>query len=305
METYLNAMAGKWKTVIVAGAGNEGAGKGHASGRLTDTEGMTVELAVSEFEPVLNVQLWKQYGDEFDVTVIHPGGGRITLPPLSAVAPGQSGAGTQRYRLGTTELLIYYGVPAPYSANQEIYLDFLPAGAYVDSGIWRIELAPRKIIGGEFDLWLPGAGSLNPDTGFLRPSPDVTLTIPSTAEKVITVGAYDPGTMTYAPFSGRGYTRYPEKIKPELAAPGVDITTASVGGGYASATGTSFAAPFVTAAAVLLMQWGIWAGNDPYLYGEKVKAYLIRGARRLPGISEWPNSRLGWGALCVRESFPI
>ena len=295
VETYLNAMAGKWKNVIVAGAGNEGAGKGHASGRLTDAEGTVVELAVSEFEPVLNVQLWKQYGDEFDVSVVHPGGRRITLPPLFSGASGQSGAGTGRYRLGMTELLVYYGTPAPYSQNQEIYLDFLPSETYLDPGIWRIELEPRKIISGVFDLWLPGEGSLNPDTGFLRPSPDVTLTIPSTAEKVLTVGAYDPATMTYAPFSGRGYTRYPEKIKPELAAPGVDITTTAAGGGYASATGTSFAAPFVSAAAILLMQWGTGAGNDPFLYGEKVKAYLISGARRLPGFAEWPNPRLGWG----------
>ena len=154
-------------------------------------------------------------------------------------------------------------------------------------------------------MWLPGAEALNPGTGFLRPSPEVTLTIPSTAEKVITVGAYDSGTMSYAAFSGRGYTRYPEKIKPELAAPGVNITTTAVGGGYVSATGTSFAAPFVTAAAALLMQWGISASNDPYLYGEKVKAYLVKGARRLPGFETWPNPQLGWGVLCVRDSLPI
>ena len=295
VETYLNAMAGAWKNVIVAGAGNEGVGKGHISGRLTDEKWMEIELAVSEFESVLNLQLWKRYGDEFDMALVHPGGQKIILPPLSSIASDQSKAGVQRYRLGSTELLVYYGVPSPYSADQEIYLDFLPVGTYLDSGIWRIELMPRRLISGEFDMWLPGAEALNPGTGFLRPSPEVTLTIPSTAEKVITVGAYDSGTMSYAPFSGRGYTRYPEKIKPELAAPGVSITTTAVGGGYVSATGTSFAAPFVTAAAALLMQWGISASNDPYLYGEKVKAYLIKGARRLPGFETWPNPQLGWG----------
>ena len=305
VETYLNAMAGAWKNVIVAGAGNEGVGKGHISGRLTDEKWMEIELAVSEFESVLNLQLWKRYGDEFDMALVHPGGQKIILPPLSSIASDQSKAGVQRYRLGSTELLVYYGVPSPYSADQEIYLDFLPVGTYLDSGIWRIELMPRRLISGEFDMWLPGAEALNPGTGFLRPSPEVTLTIPSTAEKVITVGAYDSGTMSYAPFSGRGYTRYPEKIKPELAAPGVSITTTAVGGGYVSATGTSFAAPFVTAAAALLMQWGISASNDPYLYGEKVKAYLMKGARRLPGFETWPNPQLGWGVLCVRDSLPI
>ena len=58
-------------------------------------------------------------------------------------------------------------------------------------------------------------------------------------------------------------------------------------------------------AAALLMEWGIVKGNDPYLYGEKVKAYLRRGARQLPGEEFWPNERMGYGALCVRDSLPF
>ncbi|PXV93372.1 hypothetical protein C8E03_102140 [Lachnotalea glycerini] len=37
---------------------------------------------------------------------------------------------------------------------------------------------------------------------------------------------------------------------------------------------------------------------------EKVKAYLIKGARPLPGFKEYPNPQVGWGALCVRDSLP-
>ena len=70
-------------------------------------------------------------------------------------------------------------------------------------------------------------------------------------------------------------------------------------------TGTSFAAPFVTGAAALLMEWGIVRGNDPYLYGDKVKAYLRKGAKKLPGEQNYPNPRVGYGALCVRESLPV
>lgn len=36
-----------------------------------------------------------------------------------------------------------------------------------------------------------------------------------------------------------------------------------------------------------------------------MKAYLINGARQLPGVREWPNPLLGYGALCVRDSLPI
>ena len=92
------------------------------------------------------------------------------------------------------------------------------------------------------------------------------------------------------------------QVKPDLAAPGVNITTAMSGGGYEAVTGTSFAAPFVSGTAALLMERGIVQGNDPYLYGEKIKAWLIRGARQLPGFSKWPNPQLGYGVLCGGDS---
>ncbi len=92
--------------------------------------------------------------------------------------------------------------------------------------------------------------------------------------------------------------------KPDLVAPGVNVTSVVPGGGYAQFTGTSFAAPFVTGSAALLMEWGIVKGNDSYLYGEKVKAYLRRGARKLPGFDQWPNNQMGY-VLCVRDSIPL
>lgn len=93
-------------------------------------------------------------------------------------------------------------------------------------------------------------------------------------------------------------------MKPDLVAPGVEVMTTTVGGGYAAFTGTSFATPFVTGSAALLMEWGIVRGNDPFLFGEKVKAYLKRGARPLPGMGVWPNREMGWGRLCLAESIP-
>ena len=125
------------------------------------------------------------------------------------------------------------------------------------------------------------------------------MTIPSTAHRVIAVGAYDHRQNAYASFSGRGWPDAIYQVRPDLVAPGVAITTTAVGGGYVSATGTSFATPFVTGAAAMLMQWGIVQGNDPYLYGEKLRAYLRRGARQLPGFTQWPNNQVGYGALCA------
>ena len=90
-------------------------------------------------------------------------------------------------------MLIYYGMPRPYSVNQEIYVDFLPSASYVTPGVWEIILTPEKIVDGRFDLWLPGQASLSEGTGFLTPTEERTLTIPSTASKVISVGGVPYG----------------------------------------------------------------------------------------------------------------
>ena len=84
----------------------------------------------------------------------------------------------------------------------------------------------------------------------------------------------------------------------------MNIVTARAGGGHEAFTGTSFAVPLVTGAAALLMEWGIVRGNDPYLYGEKLKAFLQRGARGLRGETGYPNDRVGYGSLCVQDSLP-
>ena len=295
LESYLDGAANLGRSVICVGTGNEGNGALHTSGRLSQGENQEVALNVDAYEPTLNVQLWKQYVDEMEVALIHPNG--------QIVGPFQETLGPQRFTAGSTEILLYYGKPAPFSLSQELYLEFIPRNQYVDSGTWKIRLIPGKIVDGSYDLWLPGGGVLNLGTRFLFPTPETTLTIPSTARKVISVGAYDSRYLSYADFSGRGYTRVTRETKPDLAAPGVNIQTTTPGGGYTGRTGTSFATPFVTGAAALLMEWGIVRGEDPFLYGEKVKAYLRRGARRMPGM-EYPNEKLGYGMLCVADSIP-
>lgn len=295
LETYLDNAALNGRSVICVGMGNEGNQALHTSGRVSIAEATEILLNVGEYEPGFNIQFWKHYVDEMEIELLLPGGQRI--------GPFQEILGAQRFSVGNMELLLYYGEPAPYSLSQEIYIELLPKRGYVDSGTWKIRLIPVKIVDGDYDLWLPGGGILNEDTHFLFPTPQTTQTIPATAQRVISVGAYDSRYLAYADFSGRGYTRVTNEIKPDLVAPGVGIVTAALGGGYESRTGTSFATPFVTGAAALLMEWGIVRENDPFLYGEKVKAYLRRGARPLLG-GEYPNNRIGYGALCLSDSFP-
>ncbi|MHA9739435.1 S8 family peptidase [Robinsoniella peoriensis] len=296
LETYIDDISNLWKSTISVGTGNEGSTGGHTSGILRNNEPVEIQFGIVNNELSINLQIWKSYVDEFDISIVHPSG--------QVIGPLQEVLGPQRYIAGGTQLLIYYGEPSPSSVSQEIYIDFIPRDTYIDSGIWRLVFTPKRIVEGRYDVWLPASAAVGIGTRFYQPTVETTLTIPSTARKVIAVGAYDSRLLTYAPFSGRGYNRDNSQIKPDLSAPGVDITTAAPGGGYTTVSGTSFATPFVTGAAAMLMQWGMVMGNDPYLYGEKVKAYLIRGARPLNAERVYPNPTLGYGTLCVKDSLP-
>lgn len=296
LELYLDTVAGVGRNVICVGMGNEGVSGVHQALTLTEEETLNVEFSIGEYQSNTNLQLWKSYTDEVRIFLESPSG--------NIVGPIEERLGTQRFRLQETEILIYYGEPTPYSVSQEIYMEFLPQGNYLQSGIWKVRIEPVRIVSNLADLWLPVSETASSRTRFLTPTAAGSFTVPAAARNVISVATYDSLAGSYADFSGNAFNNLPWAGKPDLAAPGVDIQAPAAGGGYRSVTGTSFATPFVTGSAALLMEWGIVRGNDPYLFGNKVKAYLRRGARELPGFTQTPNFRLGYGALCVEESIP-
>lgn len=297
LENFINDIADSWKCSICIGSGNEGLGAVHTGGTLTEDMEETVELAVSSYETGLSIQIWKDYWDDIAVEIIAPSGrnlGRI-----------QENSRVSRIRYEDMELLTYFGEPSPFRIRQEMYIDMIPQTVYIQSGLWKFRLIPRSIRNGRYDMWLPAQGALNFGTGFTSPDSASTFTIPSAAAKAVTVGAYDAGTGSAAPFSGRGYIVEiggSLMVKPELAAPGVNVLVPSVSG-MARVNGTSYATPFVTGSAALLMEWGIVRGNDAFLYGEKLKAYLIKGAEPLAGAAV-PDTQTGWGRLCLKNSLP-
>lgn len=299
LESYINAAASGYKCSICIGSGNEADKAVHYGGTIKNAQTDTVEIAVGEYQSSIDIQIWKYYWDDIRVTLISPDGTERVIVTHGKIS---------RYTLGRTNVISLSGEPSPYNLYQEIYINLQLQGSYITSGIWKIQLYGENVRQGTYNIWLPASVSLNRATGVIRPVAYDTITIPATAGGCISVGAYNSYTGAYAAFSGRGSALtdvLTAGIKPDILAPGVDISIrrdTRQGVVYTSVTGTSYATPFVTGAAALLMQWGIVMGNDRFMYGEKLKAYLRSGARQLDGVTQTPNPVTGYGALCVEDS---
>ena len=295
-EAYIDSVAGRGKTVIVAATGNEGFAGHHFGGQLSQGQTLDAPFRVDGGLSSIYLALWKHFVDIFDIEIIAPGGQSSgVLRPTTPLV---------QTRLGQTALTVHYGQPSFYNPNQEVFIQLKGGQGEVSPGIWQLFVTGRQVVQGDFHIWLPTIEEVGVTTAFLRPDPNMTLTLPSTAERVISVGGYNAAIGAPADFSGRGYTFGAVQVKPDIVAPAVGVRSTRVGGGYDSFTGTSFAAPFVTGAAALMMEWGIVRGNDPFLYGQRIKAFLQQSATRYTG-QEYPNPIWGYGALCLSAAMDV
>lgn len=295
-ETYIDSMADRWKSVFCVATGNEGFGGHHFAGSVKQGESIEVEFVNAGYLPRFYMTMWKDFADTFIIELIAPNG-----DTTGQIRPN---SGISNHRIGNANVTVVYGVPSHYNVSQEIYFDFTAAGQQIPPGLWQLRITAAAVVDGNFNIWLPVIEDVTPQTAFTLPTPDLTLTLPSTALRVLSVGAYNSTIRTAADFSGRGFTRSVVYIKPDIVAPGVGIIAPRPGGGYDAFTGTSIATPFVTGAVALMLEWGIVRGNDPFLYGQKVKAFLRKGANR-EFATTYPNRIWGYGTLCLRSSMDL
>ena len=297
LELFMEQVSLYGKNVICAATGNEGLTRRHASLNTIsnqNTYDKSIDFTIAPGERSLYLEIWQTFADDFFYELFAPSGLESFVFPA---VPG-----IYAYMIADTTIYLTINNPTPYQPFRQYFLSFSSNTTFITSGTWalHIESTPTgKIVDGRLQFWLPSKEATNSATGFLVPSSDMTFTIPSTASSVISVSGYDSSLDVFAPFSGQGFSNN-RHTKPDLCAPAVNILSTAPGGGYTIRTGTSMAAPFVTGAAALLMQHGIVNGNDPFLYGEKTKAYLWKSARPLPAFSEYPNKKAGWGALCLK-----
>lgn len=302
LELFMEQVSFYGKNIISVATGNEGRTRRHASlnigSSLTkSSHKKSLSFTIAPGERSLYLEIWQVFADDFSYELLAPSGSQSFTFPATP--------GIYTYMIADTTIYLTINNPTPYQPFRQYFLSFNPNTSFITSGTWtlRITSIPTgKIVDGRVQFWLPSKDATNSATGFTTPSSDMTFTIPSTASSVISVSGYDSSLDIFASFSGQGFsnTMY---TKPDLCAPAVNILSTAPRGGYTIQTGTSMASPFVAGAAALLMQYGIVQGNDPFLYGEKLKAYLWKSARALPAFSEYPNEKIGWGALCVKNTF--
>ena len=295
LEQYISTVSTLERVTIVIAAGNEGEAAHHVGGNLEGINEIFFNVSSDESTVVLN--LYKSLLPSVSIELISPSGG--STGEIAVKEGFQEGA------IGNSRYSIYLTGPKPFDVSGEIGIIIRGINEYITPGQWKISLRKLNNYDGTFDMWLPISEGLNVNTKFVNPVVYNTLGIPATVRNVISVGSYNYLVDTISPFTGRGQIFEGQYIKPDIVAPGEGIYSAIPNRSFDKKTGTSMATPQVTGSAALMMQWGIVNRNDPYLYGERLKYFLMLGSKKGRRDISYPDPSWGYGELCLRDSFNI
>ena len=291
---YLNQVSLSNGSAVITAAGNETGARHHFRAVMdASTDEVTAELRVGEREAGFSMELWAENMGVYTVGFISPTGevAREISIPLR-------GENTVSFLLEQTQITVYTQIADVSAGSQFIFMRF----ENPMSGIWRILIRNSLDIRETFHIWLPVRGFISDETYFLRPDPDTIITDPGNARYPITVTAYDHTKNSIYIHASRGYS-LSGRIKPDLAAPGVNILGASVSGRRLTRmSGTSVSAAHLAGAAAILLNWGVLNANYPYLNTPVLKSIFVRGAQRNPALT-YPNREFGYGTLNLYEAF--
>ena len=294
LSQQLNDLGEMIGCCVVTCAGNEGNARLHYKGSVLNKEYEDVELRVGEGTNGFTMELWGNSPDIISVAFISPSGEMISRIPARV---GQSD--TVEFLLEKSKIDISYSLVEAGGGVELIFMRFIDP----TPGVWIIRVYGNNILEGDYNIWLPIKQFIDKETYFLKPNPDITLTVPSTTQATITVAAYDNMTNALFTDSSRGFTRTNE-IKPDITAPGVNVYGPGINNNYVRKSGTSVAAALVAGNCAQLMQWGIVEKNETQMKTNYIKNFLIRGAIRDRNIV-YPSKEWGYGKVNVYEAFSI
>lgn len=289
LNEYINSIAAFSQNAVSVSAGNEGTARHHYMKTLTAVNMRdTIELRVGEKESTRGFMLefWGDSPNFYSMMIQSPAGEQ-----LSVSTSLKNSTQELSFVFVETKVLVNYVPIERRTGNTLIFIRFLHPAV----GIWKFLVEERISGESRFHMWLPVRGMISDDTYFLEPSPEYTVTSPGDAADAMTVTAYQYRDNSLYVQASRGYNTE-NVVKPDFAAPGVDILTASIGAGaeFAPATGTSLAAAQTAGIAALLFEWSLIRENEPYFTGNSVKNYLSRGAVRDLNLI-YPNPEWGYG----------
>lgn len=290
IEDYISFVSQRPGYAFITASGNESNAKHHTQGKIPYNNGVDQ----------ISVKVGEQ-GASFTILIFGPGFDKISVgitSPTGEVVPRipfKSGLQyTEQFILEKASLTIRYFK----NANNNIIIGFKDA----TQGIWDITLFGDSVISGDYWAWLPITGQVSPLVEFLKPVPDYTVVIPSTALRSITCGAYNSNDNSLFVSSSWGPTRLP-RMAPDFVAPGVNVK-GIYPTGYGAMTGTSVAAAITAGATALLMEWGIVNGNIPAMDADLIRSFLISGCVRENNL-QYPNTKWGYGKLNLFGTFEV
>lgn len=295
LSLVLNTLLRERGTTAVIPTGNEANMSHHFKGMMSAVTGKEiVEIRVPEGSRGFTLELWADAPERYQVGIRSPGGEMV---PANII--GVKSSNIYEFVLEDTRVLVDYRLTGNGSGGQLVLIRF----DRPSSGVWTVEVQGRTIIWGTYHMWLPVQGFVKEGTVFLKPDPDVTLTDPSATELVITMAGYNHITGGIYVDSGRGFTRILQ-IKPDLAAPAVNVYGPSAIAGYTQKSGTSIAAALTAGVCAGILEWAVVRGRDPYLDSTRVKEYLIRGADRENNLV-YPSREWGFGTVNMEGVFRV
>lgn len=280
---------------VSVAAGNEGNTRRHFFSEIPADVGYSVvELNVGEGEPGFSMEIWGNAPNTYSVDILSPTG--ETIP---RIAESLRVTREISFVFERTTISVDYQLVEAQTGDQLILMRFRNP----TPGIWRLQVYTRGNLRGAFHIWLPMNGFLSDNTYFTQADPYTTITSPGNSLVPITLTAYSADNNNLYQRASRGYSRI-NTIKPELAAPGVNIQSPTLDKGYAAISGTGAAAAHTAGITAMILEWGIIRKNYPGIDTVEVKKFLIRGATRNPGLV-YPNRDWGYGMIDIYNVFDV